>query len=63
VVTAAPNSFCSYQNVQAARLYRLPDHMSFETGATTSSVYNTAHHALRNLARVRKGEGRRRLGS
>jgi hypothetical protein len=31
--------------------------MSFETGASTSSVYNTAHHAFMNIARIRKGKG------
>jgi hypothetical protein len=29
--------------------------MSFETGASTSSVYNTVHHAFMNITRIRKG--------
>ena len=54
-MTAEPNSFTSFQNVRASRVYRLPDGMTLEDGAATTGVFNTAHHALVNLARIRPG--------
>jgi acyl transferase domain-containing protein/NADPH:quinone reductase-like Zn-dependent oxidoreductase/SAM-dependent methyltransferase/acyl carrier protein len=35
---------------------RIPDHLSFEEAATLPVVFMTSWHALRNVARLRKGE-------
>jgi NADPH:quinone reductase-like Zn-dependent oxidoreductase len=56
VVTMEPHSFASFQNVPASRVYAMPESMAFDVGSTTLGVYNTVHHALINLARVRKGK-------
>lgn len=52
-----PGCFASRLNCDARLAYKLPDNISLDVGASSQSVYTTAHHALVELARVRKGEG------
>lgn len=56
VVTSEPSCFGNRLNAPAARLIRLPDSISFEVAANVYCVYNTAHHALVTLARIKPGD-------
>ncbi|KAE8554287.1 hypothetical protein TMatcc_006203 [Talaromyces marneffei ATCC 18224] len=42
--------------VPVVQCQRIPEHLSFEEGATLPMVHYTAYHALVNLARIRKGQ-------
>jgi acyl transferase domain-containing protein/acyl carrier protein len=41
---------------RASDVRRIPDHLSFEEAASLPVVFMTSWHALRNVARLRKGE-------
>jgi NADPH:quinone reductase-like Zn-dependent oxidoreductase/SAM-dependent methyltransferase/acyl carrier protein len=41
---------------RASDIRRIPNHLSFEEAATIPVVFMTSWHALKNVARVRKGE-------
>jgi hypothetical protein len=56
VATSEPDCFANRLNAPADRLVKLPATVSLEVAACTQSVYNTAHHALVNLARIKKGK-------
>ncbi|HEV2673046.1 MAG TPA: NADPH:quinone oxidoreductase family protein [Aliidongia sp.] len=49
-------AFADQAVVQPRQTYRLPDGMSFEAGAAMGLVYQTAHFALVERGRFRKGE-------
>ena len=56
VATAEAACFGNRLNAPACRVVKLVDSISFEVAASTQSVYNTAHHALINIARIKKGD-------
>jgi phthiocerol/phenolphthiocerol synthesis type-I polyketide synthase C len=56
VMIGEPACFTNRLKCPAARCVPLSDGVSMVDAAATGSVYNTCHHALVNLARVRKGE-------
>lgn len=56
VMTGEPCCFANRLNAPADRVVWLPETTAFEDAASLQSVYNTSHHALVNLARVRPGE-------
>jgi len=56
VATAEASCFGNRLNAPASRVVKLVDSISFEVAASTQSVYNTAHHALVNIARIKKGD-------
>lgn len=56
VATAEASCFGNRLNAPACRVVKLVDSISFEVAASTQSVYNTAHHALVNIARIKKGD-------
>jgi len=56
VATAEACCFGNRLVAPAARVMKLPDNISLEVAAATQCTYNTAHHALINIARIRKGE-------
>ena len=41
---------------RASDIHRIPNHLSFEEAATIPVVFMTSWHALKNVARLRKGE-------
>jgi NADPH:quinone reductase-like Zn-dependent oxidoreductase len=56
VATAEASCFANRLTAPARRVVLLPDSISFEVAASTQSVYNTAHHALVTIARIKKGD-------
>jgi acyl transferase domain-containing protein/NADPH:quinone reductase-like Zn-dependent oxidoreductase/thioester reductase-like protein/acyl carrier protein len=56
VMTGEPRCFANRLNAPASRVVKLDQRVPFEDAASLQSVYNTSHHALINLARIRKGE-------
>lgn len=56
VATAEASCFANRLIAPANRVVKLIDSISFEVAASTQSVYNTAHHALINIARIKKGD-------
>jgi phthiocerol/phenolphthiocerol synthesis type-I polyketide synthase C len=56
VMCSEPRCFTNRLNAPASRVVPLDDSISLVQAAATQSVYQTAHHALINLARIRKGE-------
>ena len=56
VMTGEPCCFANRLNAPAARVVKLDERVPFEDAASLQSVYNTSHHAMINLARIRKGE-------
>jgi NADPH:quinone reductase-like Zn-dependent oxidoreductase len=58
VATSEPSCFGNRLIAPANRVVKLHDNISMVVAASTQSVYNTAHHALVNLARIRKGKPR-----
>jgi acyl transferase domain-containing protein/NADPH:quinone reductase-like Zn-dependent oxidoreductase/thioester reductase-like protein/acyl carrier protein len=56
VMTGEPCCFANRLNAPASRVVKLDQRVPFEDAASLQSVYNTSHHALINLARIRKGE-------
>ena len=56
VMTGEPQCFANRLNAPASRVVKLDERVPFEDAASLQSVYNTSHHALINLARIRKGE-------
>ena len=56
VMTGEPCCFANRLNAPASRVVKLDARVPFEDAASLQSVYNTSHHALINLARIRKGE-------
>ena len=56
VMTGEPCCFANRLNAPAQRVVKLDDRVPFEDAASLQSVYNTSHHSLINLARIRKGE-------
>jgi phthiocerol/phenolphthiocerol synthesis type-I polyketide synthase C len=56
VAIPEPDCFANRLNAPADVLVKLPEGLSLETAAGTQSAYNTAHHALLNLAGVKKGD-------
>jgi NADPH2:quinone reductase len=47
---------CEEAAVDAARVVRMPDSMSFKEGAALLIAYGTSHHALNHRARLKPGE-------
>jgi len=56
VATAEASCFGNRLNAPANRVVKLVESISFEVAASTQSVYNTAHHALVTIARIKKGD-------
>jgi len=56
VATAEACCFGNRLVAPAARVLKLPENISLEVAAATQCTYNTAHHALINIARIKKGE-------
>jgi NADPH:quinone reductase len=42
--------------IAASRMYRLPDFMPFEEGASLLMTYGTSHYALKDRAKIQEGE-------
>lgn len=55
VATAEACCFGNRLLAPAPRVTKLPENISLEVAAAVQSVYNTAHHALMNIARIKKG--------
>ena len=51
-----PGAFAEYATVQAGSLVRLPDAVSWESGAALQVAFGTAFHMLFNRAKLRIGE-------
>ena len=56
MATAEASCFANRLNAPARRVAKLHVSISFEVAASTQSVYNTAHHALVTVARIKKGD-------
>ncbi len=56
VAGMAPYAFQSHVLVDARLVFPVPEFMSHEEAATLPTVFLTAHYALRQLARMRRGE-------
>ena len=56
VATAEASCFGNRLNAPAKRVVKLLDSIRLEVAASTQSVYNTAHHALINIAHIKKGD-------
>jgi NADPH:quinone reductase-like Zn-dependent oxidoreductase len=48
--------FCSVLNVSAFQAVRMPENLSFEAAAGVPTVYLTSYYALRDVARLARGE-------
>lgn len=55
VATAEAMCFANRLMAPASRVTKLHDNMTLEVAAAVQSVYNTAYHALINVARICKG--------
>ncbi len=56
VIAFSPNSFAGKVVTPKHCVVKLPDHISFEEGATITLVYLTAYHCMFNLGQMDAGE-------
>lgn len=63
VATTIFGGFAEKLVVSAAQVAPLPDNMSYEIGAGFTIAYGTSYHALKQRARLRKGESLLVLGA
>ena len=56
VIAFAPGAFATFANVPEQLAVRRPEGLTVEQGAALPVVFLTAHHALRNLARIKPGD-------
>lgn len=56
VIAFSPNSFAGKVVTPKHCVVKLPDHISFEEGATITLVYLTAYHCMFNLGQMDEGE-------
>jgi acyl transferase domain-containing protein/acyl carrier protein len=56
VVACGPGTLRAYLTLDARIVTRLPDHLSFEEGATLTGAFQTAYYSLHMLARLQRGE-------
>ena len=59
VATAEACCFGNRLVAPASRVLKLPENVSIEVAAASQCTYNTAHHALINVARIKKGTKKR----
>ena len=56
VIAFAPGAFATFANVPEQLAARRPEGLTVEQGAAVPVVFLTAHHALHNLARIKRGD-------